>query len=108
LSLVKRRSSYKCSIASDAVGRVLVKKWWNGRWGRLARRDVLVWTTEDRGRWMVEVRDGGAEGRSRFKEASSEHEVFALAMQCRNESPEDEWKDISLLIRNPPKRDDHG
>lgn len=36
--------------------------YWNGRWGRLARQDVLLF--EDGGRWLVEHRVGGVEGRS--------------------------------------------
>ena len=35
------------------------KFWWNGKWGRLARRDVLLY--EDGGVWWVE-------GRSRWFE----------------------------------------
>ena len=50
------------------------KHYWNGRWGRLARRDVLMF--EDAGAWMVEDRTGGAEGRSRFLEF--DHEDAAL------------------------------
>ena len=38
------------------------KHYWNGRWGRIARLDILVF--EDAGQWTVERRVGGAEGRS--------------------------------------------
>ncbi|GAA1812392.1 hypothetical protein GCM10009682_37090 [Luedemannella flava] len=40
------------------------RHFWNGSWGRLARRDVLLY--EDGGQWLIEVRVGGAEGRSRW------------------------------------------
>ena len=33
----------------------LVERWWNGRWGRLARRDV--WLKKDIS-WRVEARQG--------------------------------------------------
>jgi hypothetical protein len=46
------------------------KHWWNSRWGRLARRDVIVY--EDGARWWVEAREGGAEGRSRWLECADE------------------------------------
>jgi hypothetical protein len=46
------------------------KFWWNGKWGRLARRDVLLY--EDGGAWWVEAREGGAEGRSRWFEFADE------------------------------------
>lgn len=45
------------------------KHWWNGRWGRLARRDVFLRVDADR--WHVEQRAGGAEGVSRFYEYDS-------------------------------------
>ena len=46
------------------------KFWWNGKWGRIARRDVLLY--EDGGVWWVEARDGGVEGRSRWLEYRDE------------------------------------
>ena len=46
------------------------KFWWNGRWGRLARRDILVY--EDGGQWWVEAREGGVEGRCRWLECVDE------------------------------------
>jgi hypothetical protein len=70
---------------------------------------VIVWTTEDRQRWMVEARDGGTDGRSRFREVPTGHEALALAALWRNASQGDEWKDISQLVRNPPPmRDEQG
>ena len=44
--------------------------WWNGSWGRLARRDVLLY--EDAGHWTVEAREGGAEGRTVWREYDDE------------------------------------
>jgi hypothetical protein len=46
------------------------KFWWNGKWGRVARRDILLY--EDGGRWWVERRDGGVEGRSTWSQFASE------------------------------------
>jgi hypothetical protein len=83
---------------------MMVKQWWNGELDRFARRDVVVWATEGRERWMVEARWGGADGTSRFRETPTEHEAFALAMRWRNASRGDEWKDISRLVANPPER----
>lgn len=39
-----------------------VERWWNGAWGRLARRDV--WLRTDGERWEVEALAGGVEGHS--------------------------------------------
>jgi hypothetical protein len=46
------------------------KHWWNGTWGRLARRDVYLF--EDGGKWLVEGREGGAEGRSKWYDFENE------------------------------------
>lgn len=46
------------------------KHFWNGRWGRLARVDVVLY--EDAGRWIVEHRTGGVEGRTTMIEYDSE------------------------------------
>jgi hypothetical protein len=46
------------------------KHYWNGRWGRLARHDILLF--EDGGRWTVEHRVGGTEGRSSWVECDDE------------------------------------
>ena len=46
------------------------KHWWNGRWGRLARRDLFL--REDGGTWYIEDRLGGADGRSRWYEHGDE------------------------------------
>jgi hypothetical protein len=86
----------------------MVKRWWNGKFGRLARRDVIVWATEDRERWMVEARHGGGSGSSRFHEVPTGHEAFALADRWREASPHEQWKDISQLVANPPKRGGEG
>ncbi len=51
------------------------KHWWNGTWGRLARRDIYLF--EDAGSWMVEARHGGAEGRSRRYEFADEQAAMA-------------------------------
>ncbi|WP_326550925.1 hypothetical protein [Micromonospora sp. NBC_01813] len=59
----------------DRVRRVEQRKhWWNGSWGRLARRDVFLRTDADR--WYVEARTGGAEGASRFTEYATEETAY--------------------------------
>jgi len=54
--------SYVCSTMAMEKR----KHYWNGRWGRLARHDVLLY--EDGGQWMVEHRTGGVEGRTQWAE----------------------------------------
>jgi len=36
------------------------KHWWNGKWGRIARRDIFLRVSGDQ--WYVESRNGGADG----------------------------------------------
>jgi hypothetical protein len=66
------------------------KHWWNGTWGRLVRRDLYVY--EDAGRWLVEARLGGAEGRSRWFEYDSEDAALECVRGLFTES--DEWREI--------------
>jgi hypothetical protein len=86
----------------------LIRQWWNGKFGRLARRVVIVWASEDRLRWMVEARRGGSEGRLRFRGVPNGHDAFALAALWRSASQLDEWTDFAALSRRQPKRDDQG
>lgn len=65
------------------------KHFWNGRWGRLARTDILVY--EDGGRWMVEHRRGGADGRSAWSEF--DHEDAALD-KLRDLLIGDDWREL--------------
>jgi hypothetical protein len=66
------------------------KHWWNRTWGRLARRDVYLF--EDGGRWLVEARIGGAEGRSRWFEYPDEE----AAMECVRGliADSDRWREM--------------
>ena len=67
------------------------KHWWNGTWGRLARRDVLLW--EDGGRWLVEARRGGAEGRSRWFEYGDEDAATECVRGLLADSPH--WRELN-------------
>jgi hypothetical protein len=73
---------------------VLVEKrkhYWNGRWGRLARHDILLF--EDAGFWRVEDRVGGADGRSRW--AEFEHEDGALDRVRDLVAGTDDWQELT-------------
>lgn len=69
------RVEYDSNSCSN-VGVERRKHWWNGNWGRLARRDLYLF--EDGGRWLVEARRGGAEGQSRRFECADEE----AALEC--------------------------
>lgn len=67
------------------------KHWWNGKWGRLARRDVFLRVDADR--WHVEQRAGGAEGISRFYEYGSADEAEDT-VRALLDGP-DTWRELS-------------
>ena len=46
------------------------KHWWNGKWGRIARKDVYLRVSGDQ--WYVEQRAGGSDGVSHFFEYDNE------------------------------------
>jgi hypothetical protein len=66
------------------------KHWWNGTWGRLARHDVLLY--EDGGRWLVESREGGADGRSRWYEYGDEQAATECVRGLLADSPR--WREL--------------
>ncbi|MEV7230902.1 hypothetical protein AB0M79_28345 [Polymorphospora sp. NPDC051019] len=72
------------------------RHWWNGRWGRLARRDVLLF--EDGGLWRLEARQRGVEGSIRSWEFSDEEAATAHARALRDG---DGWRELDSG-RNPP------
>ncbi len=67
------------------------KHWWNGKWGRLARRDVFLRVNADR--WHVEQRAGGAEGVSQFYEYSSVEEAEETVRALLHGT--DTWRELS-------------
>jgi hypothetical protein len=67
------------------------RHWWNARWGRLARRDVYLRVDGDR--WLVEARDGGSEGISRFWEMDNEEQAWDVARMLLAGS--DDWRELT-------------
>jgi hypothetical protein len=68
------------------------RQWWNGRWSRLARRDVFVRNGAD-GRWQVELRRGGPEGRLRSRAFGSEGDAVAW-VESAVLDPESGWREV--------------
>jgi hypothetical protein len=68
------------------------KHYWNGRWGRLARRDVLLFA--DGGRWRVEHRVGGAEGRSQWTDFDHEDDAFDTVRDLLGGVNAEEWREL--------------
>jgi hypothetical protein len=68
------------------------KHYWNNRWGRLARRDILVY--EDAGTLTVEAREGGADGKSRRFELPSEDLALDCVRDLITASQVDGWREL--------------
>ena len=66
------------------------QQWWNGRWGRLARVDVVLY--RDGTRWVVEHRIGGVEGRSEEQEYASEEAARARVDELLASA--DGWREL--------------
>ena len=73
------------------------KHWWNGKWGRIARKDVYLRVSGDQ--WYVEQRAGGADGVSHFFEYDSEDSALET-VRALLIGP-DEWRELSI---RPPQR----
>lgn len=69
-----------------------VERWWNGSFGRLARRDIWLRTTDDDGRWDVWIRDGGTEGRNSHTEYETEQEARTALQKLINGQPQSRWR----------------
>lgn len=68
------------------------RHWWNGRWGRIARRDVYLRT--ENGTFVVEARAGGADGESRTWTPPSEEHALLLVEDLL--SDQDGWRELSV------------
>jgi len=68
------------------------KHYWNGRWGRLARMDILVF--EDAGAWVVEAREGGADGKSRWFDLPDEDRALDCVRDLITLSKMDGWREL--------------
>jgi hypothetical protein len=68
------------------------KHYWNGRWGRLTRLDILVF--EDGGTWTVQAREGGADGKSRWFDLPAEDLAWDCARDLMTASGMDGWQEL--------------
>jgi hypothetical protein len=72
------------------------RHWWNGRWGRLARRDVFLRVDGDV--WWVEERAGGQEGSSRRWEFGDEDQALDVVRALL--AGGDGWRELGV---RPPR-----
>ena len=74
------------------------RHWWNGRWGRIARRDIYLRAEGDR--YAVEAREGGAEGTTRTWHPPTKKDALSLLDDLM--SDQDGWRELTV---RPPSTD---
>ncbi len=85
----------------------LLGKWWNSRWGRLARLDI--WLYRDGEQYLVQARKGDSESPSRTWTYACEPDARAMVQQLIDTGG-DGWQEMTDLYtrpsRTPPEGDD--
>ena len=72
-------------------GMARVAWWWNGKWGKLARRDVEIHHQPET--WTVIARMGGPEGKPWIKPVTDEAE--AKQVLARLTSTDEAWRSMN-------------
>lgn len=76
-------------------------RYWNGLWGRMARRDI--WLMSDGQRWRVRRRLGGDEGREVNYQFDDEMAAQAMVDRMMKTSVGD-WRDLTQAVRRESDR----
>ncbi|RZU75867.1 hypothetical protein EV384_4439 [Micromonospora kangleipakensis] len=76
-------------------------RWWNGNWGRIARRDI--WLLSDGHRWRVRGRLGGDGGREVAYEFDDEQQARAMVNRMM-ETSAGAWRDLTEALRQEAQR----
>ena len=72
----------------------LVERYWNGSWGRLARRDIWLWNLPD-DRWRVEIGIGSLDtGDRQHWDIADDSDARALLARCLDTGG-DGWRELS-------------
>ena len=80
------------------MGVELVERWWNKRWGRLARRDI--WLERDGDQYRVRAREGGSDGSENAWEYACEPDARAMVRQLIDSGGGiEQWNDLTSLYR---------
>lgn len=74
----------------------LLGKWWNGRYGRIARRDL--WLYADNGRFVVQARVGDGEARVQEWPFACEPDARAQVDELIRTGG-DGWRELTALYR---------
>ena len=82
----------------DSAMMDLVGRWWNSRWGRLARMDI--WLYRDGTQFLVRARKGDSEGPVQTWTYACEPDARVMVQQLIDTGGEG-WKEITELYRRP-------
>lgn len=74
-----------------------VEWWWNGKWGRLARRDV--WLRRDGTSWRIEAQQGGRDGRRLWWRAYPDEAAARTELAAIMARASDKWTDMANIRR---------
>jgi hypothetical protein len=80
----------------------LVQRWWNGRFGRLARRDVWL---EQGTVWRVRARQGDGDSPTKAWTFTDRAEADVMVQRLLTAQATDEWRDITSASSGAPIRD---
>ncbi|GIH16091.1 hypothetical protein [Rugosimonospora africana] len=70
------------------------RHWWNGKWGRIARRDVFLSLDDETGLWWVEAREGGSEGTPIRRKFDCEPDAVRHVGLLTRDSTIDNWREM--------------
>lgn len=76
-------------------------RWWNGAWGRIARRDI--WLLSDGQVWRVRGRLGGDGGREVCHEFGDQESARAMVNRMMERSA-GAWRDLTGALRQEASR----
>jgi len=79
----------------------LVGRWWNGKYGRTARRDVWLYQ-QSRDGFVVHARHGGSEGELKQWPAMREYEARNLVDRLKRTAG-GQWRDLTRLYKPTQK-----
>ena len=76
-------------------------RWWNGHWGRLARRDI--WLMYDGQHWRVRGRLGGDDGRQVNYQFYEEWPAWTMVHRMM-ETSVGSWRDLTKRLQRDADR----
>jgi hypothetical protein len=94
--MTPRHLEHTYDYAGEMVA--VLGRWWNGVWGRLARRDIWLTVT-----YRVTARAGDSEhGKVLRWEFDSEEAARAMVVRLQTAVGPGEWRELGSALAGPP------